>query len=113
MWKQLKKENVLFTLIDFQDSFFPILKESHVKLVRKNILLLIKMFKQLDIPMIGTEHYKKGLGDTEKTVLDEWNGPDFTDKITFSCCGNDAFLKNLADNDRHVIVVAGLETQIC
>ncbi len=113
MWKQLKKENAVFVLIDFQEKFFPLLKKSHVKLVKKNIMLLINMFKRLEIPMIGTEHYQKGLGPTETDVLEAWAGPDFTGKMTFSCCGDDDFLKNLAQYDKRLVVVAGLETQIC
>ncbi|MFC2140830.1 hypothetical protein ACFLQP_00855 [Acidobacteriota bacterium] len=49
-------------------------------------MLLIKMFTELNIPMIGTEHYVKGLGHTEKDVLKEWGSAPITDKIIFNCC---------------------------
>ncbi|MBL6990698.1 MAG: isochorismatase family protein [Bacteriovoracaceae bacterium] len=114
MWKKLTPENVLFLLIDYQQSFFKILKKSIVKDAHKNILLLIEMFKKLEVPMIGTEHYKKGLGDTDSEVLKAWgDAPVFTDKITFSCCGDEQFQQNLKNNSRPIVVVTGLETQIC
>ncbi len=113
LWKNLKTENVLFTLVDFQESFFRILDKDVVDVARKNILMLVRMFNKLEVPMIGTEHYQSGLGITDSAVRDEWSGPEFTDKITFSCCGDDRFLKNLSGNDRPIVVVAGLETQIC
>ncbi|MCP4214462.1 MAG: isochorismatase family protein [bacterium] len=113
MWKELKNENVLFLLIDFQEKFFPLLKKKHVTLVRENISLLVKMFGELNIPMIGTEHYQKGLGPTDKEILDMWKGPEFSGKITFSCFGDEIFLKNLEADKRPIAVVAGLETQIC
>jgi len=113
MWKNIYRDNVLFVLIDFQEKFFPILKKSVVKLIKANILLLIKMFSQLNIPMIGTEHYVKGLGHTEKDVLKEWGDAPMTDKVIFSCCGDERFLQNLEKYPRPVVVIAGLETHIC
>ncbi|MCG8571622.1 MAG: isochorismatase family protein [Spirochaetes bacterium] len=113
MWDKLKKENVFFFFFFFQEKFFPILKEKHVKLVRANILMLVKMFKELSIPMIGTDHYRKGLGVTDQKVLDIWNGPEIKDKMTFSCLGCEDFQKDLAPIDRKIAVVAGLETHIC
>ncbi len=113
MWEMIHKDKILFLLIDLQEKFYPILKESVIKNVRENILLMIKTFKVIDIPMIGTEHNVKGLGSTDSAVLSEWNGPSFTDKKTFSCYGNDAFKNNLTKFERELIVVAGLETHIC
>lgn len=113
MWKNIKNENILFVLIDFQEKFFPILKKKVVQLIKANILLLTKMFKELNIPMIGTEHYVKGLGHTETDILEAWGDAPMTDKITFSCCGDEKFLANLEKFSRPVIVIAGLETQIC
>jgi nicotinamidase-related amidase len=113
MWKKISPDNILLVLIDFQEKFFPILKKSVVKLVKANILLLIKMFIQLNIPMIGTEHYVKGLGHTEKDVLKEWGDAPMTDKVIFNCCGDEKFLENLEKYSRPVVVIAGLETHIC
>jgi nicotinamidase-related amidase len=112
-WKSISHENFLFLLIDFQEKFFPILKKKNVKLASANILMLTKMFKELKIPIIGTEHYIKGLGHTEKNILNVWGDAPMTDKISFSCCGDDMFLKNLETLSKPFIVVAGLETQIC
>ncbi|MCP5102942.1 MAG: hypothetical protein GY950_06175 [bacterium] len=94
-WTLVSKENLLFLLIDFQEKFFPILKKSVVKPAKQNILLITKMFKKLDVPMIGTEHYIKGLGHTETDTLNAWGDAPMTDKISFSCCGDEKFLENL------------------
>jgi nicotinamidase-related amidase len=112
-WKQITRDNFLFVLIDFQEKFFPILDPQVVKLTKANILVLTKMFKTLKVPMIGTEHYVKGLGPTEKDILAAWGDAPMTDKISFSCCGDDKFLENLGKNSRPFVVAAGLETQIC
>lgn len=113
VWTDISTENALFLLIDFQEKFFPLLKKSIVNLTKANILLLVTMFKKLGVPMIGTEHYVKGLGHTETDILDAWGDAPMSGKITFNCCGDDTFLKNLETYSRPFIVTAGLETHIC
>jgi nicotinamidase-related amidase len=113
MWKHLIKVNVFFVLVDFQEKFFPILKKKHVNTVRANILMLIKMFNKMDIPMIGTDHYRKGLGVTDQKVINAWTGPSFKNKVTFSCLGCDEFMQDLRLIGRKIAIVAGLEAHIC
>ena len=113
MWDKIVTDNLLFLMIDFQEKFFKILEKKHVDDVRKNILLLVRMCERLGIPMMGTEHYVKGLGPTDANVLEAWTGDPITDKVIFSCCGDPGFRKNLKDRNRSVVVVAGLETHIC
>jgi nicotinamidase-related amidase len=113
MWQNISTDKILFVLIDFQEKFFPLLKKPIVNLVKANILLLVKMFKELDIPMIGSEHYVKGLGHTEADVLKAWADAPMAAKVAFNCCGEETFLKNLETYSRPVVAVAGLETQIC
>lgn len=113
LWKNISQDNILFVLIDFQETFFPLLKKKVIKLVKANILLLIKMFKELNIPMIGTEHYVKGLGHTEEDILNEWGDAPMIDKVTFNCCGDETFLQYLEKYSRRVVVIAGLETHVC
>lgn len=112
-WTDISKENALFLLIDFQEKFFPLLKKSMVTLTKANIMLLIHMFNKMGIPKIGTEHYVKGLGHTESDILEAWGDAPMSDKVSFNCCGDDTFLKNLETCSRPFVVVAGLETHIC
>ena len=113
MWDKIKTENLQFLLVDFQEKFFKILDRGHVDTVRRNILLLVRMFDRLGIPMSGTEHYVKGLGHTDSRVLEAWAGEPFSDKVIFSCCGDPVFRRRIQDQNRPVVVVAGLETHIC
>lgn len=114
IFDSLKPENCFFVLVDFQEKFFPLIKKKHVKNARANVLMMVKMFKEMGIPMVGTDHYRKGLGLTDSEVLKEWSGADFKDKSTFSALGCDALLKDI-DNlgERKIAFVAGLETHIC
>lgn len=113
MWEKLERNEVLFLLIDLQEKFYPLIEKQVLKNAKDNILLTINMAKKLGIPMIGTEHCVKNLGTTDRDVLEIWEGPKFTDKVTFSCLGDDAFVNNLEKSGKQIIVVAGLETHIC
>jgi nicotinamidase-related amidase len=33
--------------------------------------------------------------------------------MSFSCCGNEAFIKQLKDSDRAQVIIAGMETHVC
>lgn len=113
IWQKITRNNLLFVLVDYQEKFFPLIKRKHQETAQKNIMLLVRMFSRLGIPMIGTDHYRKGLGLTEKNVLDNWTGATFKDKITFSALKNEEFFKDFKENERDVVVVCGLETHIC
>ncbi|MBB6479562.1 isochorismatase family protein [Spirochaeta isovalerica] len=113
IWDKISKENLLFILVDYQEKFFPLIKDKYRETAQKNIMLLVRMFGHLGIPMIGTDHYRKGLGLTEQEVLDHWSGYSFKDKITFSAFGSEEFRKDFAENERDIAVVCGLETHIC
>lgn len=113
IWDKINEDNLIFILVDFQEKFFPLIKDEYINTARKNILLLVKMFGRMGIPMVGTDHYRKGLGLTDREVLENWTGPEFRDKITFSCLRNDEFRKDFNGQNREIAVVCGLETHIC
>lgn len=113
IWDRIRTDNLLFILVDFQDKFFPLIEAKYIETARKNILLLVKMFSRMGIPMAGTDHYRKGLGLTDPAVLELWTGTEFRDKITFSCLRNDDFNRDFEQHNREIAVVCGLETHIC
>ena len=113
IWDKISKENLLFVLVDYQEKFFPLIEEKYLKVSQKNIKLLVNMFSKMDIPMIGTDHYRKGLGLTDEEIRSIWTGETFKNKITFSCLRNDDFKEDFTKHEREIVVVCGLETHIC
>lgn len=113
MWNNIKSENLLYLVIDMQDKFYPLIPEGILKNAKNNILTLINMFNDLNIPCIGSEHYVKGLGHTDPEITAAWKGESFKDKVTFSCFKNHEFNDDLKQHGRKIVVVSGLETHIC
>ncbi|MBT2969943.1 MAG: isochorismatase [gamma proteobacterium symbiont of Ctena orbiculata] len=80
-----------------------------------NIIRLSQAASQLGVPIILSEHYGKGLGNTLPEIAQHL--PPHTkakDKLTFSCCTAPGFEEELAENgNRKQIVIVGLEAHIC
>lgn len=79
----------------------------------ENAQKLIKGIQFLEIPIIITEQYPKGLGPTIPEIAALF--PDFKPlpKVAFSCCGDEGFQQELLAVDRRQILICGIETHVC
>jgi nicotinamidase-related amidase len=107
----LTKENTAMVVVDVQEKLLPFVigKEEIVK----NIQMLIKFAHIMDIPLILTEHYPKGLGVTVpelKEVLEEYVPKE---KVIFSCYGCLGFTEKLKELGVKTLMIAGIESHIC
>jgi nicotinamidase-related amidase len=68
----------------------------------------------LNVPIIVTEQYPKGLGHTASEILEVLPANlDIVEKTTFSSCGAKQFQAQLARPQTNQILVAGIEAHIC
>ena len=107
----LNTESTVFLLIDFQERLFPVMHEKE-KLLR-NVIKLIQGAKVLEIPIILTEQYPKGLGPTIPEI--KLLIPDIkpVEKVCFSCIDEESFNKALESIKRRQVLIAGIESHIC
>ena len=70
--------------------------------------------KVLDIPVIVTEQYPKGLGPTVESIKDA-TGDQFEpiEKVVFSCARSPEFEEILAESNRKEVIIVGVETHVC
>ena len=101
----------IFILIDVQDKLFPYVKNNED--VLKNIKLLLKFAKIMNIPVVATEHYPKGLGGTDSEIKELISETDPIEKTCFSCCGSDEFVSTLKKHESKTLVIFGIESHIC
>lgn len=106
----INKKKTGFILIDFQEKFMPVIKD--VNLVTSNINIMIKASEILDIPLIVTEQYPKGLGKTSKKIKLP-KKKYLIEKIDFSCFGSKKFIKKIKELKVNSLVLFGLETHVC
>lgn len=109
-YPKIDKDDVVLLIVDVQDRLAPAMqfKEESVK----NINTLIEMAKTYDMPIIATEQYPAGLGNTIEAISSNF-GEDVTivEKINYSAYGD--IEKYLDEMDRDTIIIAGMETHVC
>jgi nicotinamidase-related amidase len=107
----LNTESTVLVLIDFQERLFPAMNAKEKLL--QNVVKLIKGAKVLEIPVIVTEQYPKGLGPTIPEIKELLPDMKPIEKVCFSCCDNEAFIKSLEALKRKQVLIAGIEAHIC
>ncbi len=108
----LRVENCALVVVDIQQKLLPPIFNKD-QLIR-NTSLLIRLAKILDIPILLTTQYAKGLGETVPEIA-ALAGIAAIDKLEFGCFGKEAFcsaVKALPGN-RTTMLLCGMETHIC
>lgn len=108
---ELNKESAVLVVVDIQQRLAAAMNKKDM--VVRNTQHLIEAAKLMDVPVVLTEQYSKGLGptiDEIKEVLPEYSP---IEKITFSCCGEDGFMDAIEAAARKVAIVVGMETHVC
>ena len=79
----------------------------------RNIAILIKAAKILDIPILWSQQCPEALGPTVPRIarLLAGNGP--INKSSFSCCGEERFNNKLRSLSRQQVLLCGIEAHIC
>ena len=105
-------EDTMALMIDLQEKLVPVIQD-YDKLI-SNAGTLVKGLRALDIPMVVTQQYTKGIGMTVP-VLRDIIGEKFsyTDKLTFSCVQNEEIMEQIKASGRKNIVIFGIEAHIC
>ncbi|NLB53681.1 MAG: hydrolase [Syntrophomonadaceae bacterium] len=107
---RLEPQDTLIMIIDVQEKLMAAMKDK--ERVYKNINLLLETGKQLDIPVLVTEQYPRGLGPTVHEVAEHLADYKYMDKVTFSAC-NEGLFDILKEFGRKTVLITGSETHIC
>ena len=107
---RVSASDVVLLIVDAQDKLLAAMRDSG-GLVR-DIAFLAQAAKLLNIPVLATEQYPKGLGPTSADLLPWLDQPPIT-KLSFSCLGTGPFTEALASFGRRQIVVTGIEAHVC
>ncbi len=108
---RIKKENTIGLMIDFQERLFPHIHQN--ELLDKNVQILISGLKALEIPILVTEQYKKGLGETIDSIAQLVSDCKFTEKLAFSCCDEPKIIEQVELSTKRSVIIAGIESHIC
>jgi nicotinamidase-related amidase len=110
--KILDISKAVLVVVDVQEAFRGAIGD--FALVASNISIAIRGFRMLDVPVIVTEQYPKGLGRTaEEVLLTLPDDVEFIEKTAFSTYGSEAFNERLKDSGARQVVLCGFETHVC
>lgn len=108
---RILKEQTAGLIIDIQEKLYPHIYD--YESVAYVTALLIHGLKILDIPLVITQQYTKGLGKTITSITEAVGNYIPVEKIAFSCCDEPDFMKRLSLLGRKNIVIAGIEAHVC
>ena len=108
----LTRGQTALVVVDVQEAFRSVIPEFAT--VASRISTAVCGFQVLDVPVLVTEQYPKGLGPTAEEI--KFVLPDdhvAFEKTAFSSCGAAAFVARLEELGTKQVVICGLETHIC
>lgn len=108
---RITKENTTGLIIDIQERLFPVMWEKDKLL--KNCTTLIKGLSELQLPLVATQQYTKGLGETIEEIKSAIPDFRYIEKRDFSCCDEPAVQDKLKELNTINVIICGIETHVC
>lgn len=106
----LRSEKSAFLIIDVQEAFRQSIAD--LSQIAARIVVFGQGAQLLNIPILVTEQYPKGLGRTVAEISEILTSEVF-EKTAFSSCGANAFVEKLEKIGARQIIVAGIEAHVC
>ena len=98
-------------IIDMQSVLYPHIYK--YEMLTKNTYTLIEGLKTLKIPLLITQQYTKGLGETIAPIKKLLGDYQTIEKSSFSCCDDEVFMQEISSNSKKNIIIAGIESHVC
>jgi len=110
----LDRDRCALVVVDLQLKLLPAIFEKGR--VIRNVKLLIECAKILNIPILLTQQYPRGLGETVQEIRDILPSDTLPiDKTEFGCFNNPGFKEAIQQfkRRRNTLLVTGIESHIC
>jgi len=109
----INNNDALLLMIDIQEKLFQAMESNEQILLKKNAAILINTAAEFNIPLIITEQYRKGLGETIPE-LKQISGESLNlEKIHFDCLKDEEIKKEIMKTVNKTIIITGIEAHIC
>ena len=107
----IHREQSLLLIVDIQEKLAPAILQADE--VIANTVKLIHAAKQLNVPILASEQYPKGLGRTVPALRELLPTETLFDKTHFSCLGEPGVADRLRQQQRQQIIICGMEAHVC
>lgn len=106
----LNTDDSIMLMVDIQERLTPAMYPEN-KAVEANSIML-QALKELNVPVIFTEQYPKGLGRTVPELLEYLEDEKPLEKVVFSAY-NDELKSLLIASGRKNVILTGMESHVC
>jgi len=103
----LDRDRAALVVVDVQEAFRPAVRDFDS--VAQGVAALVQGARILGLPVVVTQQYPKGLGETIPEVAEHLDGIEPLDKVVFSAAAADGF--DLDGRDQALI--CGIESHVC
>ncbi|MHC4206926.1 MAG: hydrolase [Planctomycetota bacterium] len=107
----LEIQQCCLTVVDVQGKLAQIMHGREA--LFKNVQILVKAAKILDIPILWCQQVPDALGPTIPEIAQLLEGDEPINKAAFSCCGEEKFNAKLKELARKQVLLCGIETHVC
>ncbi len=108
---RITPENCITIAVDYQTRLVPAM--AHERELIHNSRILLQGLRVLDVPVLVSQQYTKGLGETVPEIRELVADCPVFDKITFSCWQNDAIREAVIASGRKTVIICGIESHVC
>ena len=108
--KYSKKDQTMLLVVDEQPKLMKTMENGELTIL--NTLVLIKAFKEYQMPILATEQYPNGLGKSDDRLLEEIPEDKIFEKTIFDAATPEV-LDFIKENNITNVVVVGAEGHVC
>jgi hypothetical protein len=108
---RIPQEQSVGLVVDVQSRLFPYMYDAYG--FQQNLRTLIAGLQILDLPLLVTQQYTKGLGETVDPIRKSFESFDYIEKTAFSCVDEPAFMEALERSGRTHVIIGGIEAHVC
>lgn len=108
---RILKENTIGLVVDIQERLVPVMEEN--ELFVENCIKLINGLQILGLPLLATQQYTKGLGETIPEIKSAIKDFQYIEKKDFSCLDNQKVNEKLKLSGAKNVIICGIESHVC
>lgn len=107
----LRKDDSILLLIDVQEKLTPLVQQAQALI--NACVWMLKLAHRLQVPVLVSEQYSKGLGATLPSLLACLPDHNPVEKVYFSCMQDPNYPTRLKAFHKKQVVLIGIETHVC
>ncbi len=109
--RRMVRENTVLLVVDMQTRLAPAILD--IDDVSRRNRALVDAASRLDVPVLFTEQYPKGLGHTDPDLRALAPEAPVYEKIHFGSAEEEAFVDLIAQSGRNDVIITGTESHVC